>query len=86
MRPQVRFCTSSVPTLRRLCLALDLAEPAGIYATLLRLPCRLFISSSHIDLSASLQAISLQVRSAGLDRDPGWAPDFGRIIYFHFES
>jgi hypothetical protein len=33
----------------------------------------------------SLNDISLPVRLAGLDCDPGWLPDFGRVVKFHFE-
>jgi hypothetical protein len=77
--------------IERLRLALDLSSEAAdageaeIYETLLHLPGRLYVSATHIDLTTSLQHTSLRVRSAGLDRNPGWAPDFGRVIYFHFE-
>ena len=86
-----RWLTLAMPYINsRLRVALDLAEndaapDAAVCENLLHLPGRLYISSSHIDLVAPLQRISLRVRYAGLDRDPGWAPDFGRVIYFHFE-
>jgi hypothetical protein len=69
----------------RLRLALDLGADASLGETLLRLPGRLYVSRTHVDLVASLDDISLPARLAGLDRDPGWLPDFGRVIYFHFE-
>jgi hypothetical protein len=28
--------------------------------------------------------VSIAVRRAGLDRDPGWQPDLGYIVLFHF--
>jgi hypothetical protein len=28
--------------------------------------------------------LPLQIRFAGLDRDPGWVPAAGRFITFHF--
>jgi hypothetical protein len=31
-----------------------------------------------------LSAVSLPARLAGLDRDPGWMGDLGRVITFHF--
>jgi hypothetical protein len=31
-----------------------------------------------------LERISLPARRAGLDRDPGWLPDLGLIVTFHF--
>jgi len=32
----------------------------------------------------NLDVISLPLRLAGLDRDPGWVPDFGRVVRLHF--
>jgi hypothetical protein len=32
-----------------------------------------------------LSAISLPVRKAGLDSNPGWLAAFGRIVTFHFQ-
>jgi hypothetical protein len=46
---------------------------------------RLYITSTHVDLVMRMEDISLPVRMAGLDIDPGWLPDFGRVIQFHFE-
>jgi hypothetical protein len=34
---------------------------------------------------ANIDDISLVARRAGLDRDPGWLPHFGRVVLFHFE-
>ncbi len=82
-----RWLSLAVPAIKaRLLLALSLDDPDEIGETLLRVPGRIYISSSHIDLATSLQNISLRVRRAGLDRDPGWAPNFGWVIYFHFDS
>jgi hypothetical protein len=53
---------------------------------LLRQPGRLFLTSSHVDLVQPVEAIALPVRRAGLDRDPGWLPAFGRVVSFHFEG
>jgi hypothetical protein len=53
--------------------------------TMLRFHGRLFVTSTHLDLVLSLEEISLPVRMAGLDRDPGWLVDFGRVVQFHFE-
>jgi hypothetical protein len=69
----------------RLRQALSLPAEASLAQRLLKAPGRLHVTSSHVDLIASVEAISLPVRLAGLDRDPGWLPDFGRVVYFHFE-
>lgn len=74
-----------VPAVRSiLCGWLD--RPVGaLVETLLQHPGQLYLSSSHVDLVLPLNAISLPVRLAGLDRDPGWQPAFGRVILFHFD-
>jgi hypothetical protein len=46
---------------------------------------RLYVTATHVDLVMRLEDISLPVRIAGLDRNPGWLPDFGRVVLFHFE-
>lgn len=45
---------------------------------------QLYVTASHLDLVMDLNAIRLDVRMAGLDADPGWVPDLGRVIRFHF--
>jgi hypothetical protein len=42
------------------------------------------VTGTHVDAVLRLQDIDLAVRVAGLDRDPGWAPQLGRIVLFHF--
>jgi len=44
----------------------------------------LYVTSTHVDLVMAMSEISLPVRLAGLDANPGWAPEFGRVITFHF--
>lgn len=68
----------------RLRLALQLPPEASLAEHLLQVPGRLYLTSSHVDFTASLEDMSLPVRLAGLDRDPGWLPEFGRVVYFHF--
>ncbi len=43
------------------------------------------VGRTHVDLTLPMNAISLPARRAGLDRDPGWVPDLGRVVLFHFE-
>jgi hypothetical protein len=45
---------------------------------------RLDVSRTHIDLHLPLDSIRTPVRRAGLDQDPGWVPDLGRVVLFHF--
>lgn len=51
---------------------------------LLLLDSRLYLSSSHIDLVASIEHSRFKLRCAGLDQDPGWQPDYGRVVLIHF--
>ncbi|MFL5589411.1 MAG: hypothetical protein ACJ8DI_17410 [Ktedonobacteraceae bacterium] len=46
---------------------------------------QLVVGRTHVDLYMSMEEISIAVRCAGLDRDPGWVPDLARIVYLHFE-
>ncbi len=47
-------------------------------------PGKVYLTTSHVDVVMSLDHISMPVRVAGLDCNPGWVPDFGRVFYFHF--
>lgn len=47
-------------------------------------PGRVATSRTHVDLFLPLDRIRLPVRRAGLDQDPGWVPDLGHIVLFHF--
>lgn len=46
---------------------------------------RLYASRTHVDLVMDLDSVTLPVRLAGLDRDPGWRPELARVVLFHFE-
>ena len=60
------------------------SEPRATLSALLRLPCALFATATHVDVVAALDGISLPARRAGLDRDPGWVPRLGCIVQLHF--
>jgi hypothetical protein len=46
---------------------------------------RVLVTATHVDIHMALDALPLEIRLAGLDRDPGWVPAAGRFIAFHFE-
>ncbi len=48
-------------------------------------PGNLYVTSCHVDLIMTLDSISLPIRRAGMDCNPGWLADFGRVISFHFD-
>jgi len=45
----------------------------------------LYVTATHVDLVMSLNQISVPVRLAGLDANPGWVPELSRVVTFHFE-
>lgn len=53
---------------------------------LLALPARIHLTSSHLDVVTGLDQIWLPARRAGLDRNPGWLPDYGRVVLLHYED
>jgi len=51
----------------------------------LRRPARVLVTDTRIDVLSSLADLPIEVRRAGLDRDPGFIPAAGRSLRFHFE-
>ncbi len=45
---------------------------------------RLYVTATHADLVMPMNEISVPVRLAGLDANPGWVPELGRVVTFHF--
>lgn len=72
-------------TRARLRLALGLAENDDVGRALCGYRARVFVTATHMDVMFSLEELLVEIRLAGLDRDPGWIPATGRIIRFHFE-
>jgi hypothetical protein len=66
----------------RLGMALPVDDPGAF------LVCRygrIDVSPAHVEVFFSLAAHPIEIRVAGLDRDPGWVPAAGRHVAFHFE-
>jgi hypothetical protein len=59
--------------------------PAGAVELLLRHHARVAVTFVHVDIVLSLADLPIEIRLAGLDRDPGWIPAAGRIVSFHFD-
>ena len=45
----------------------------------------ILITTARLDLHLSLTDLPIEIRLAGLDRDPGWVPAAGRYIAFQFD-
>ena len=43
------------------------------------------ISPTHIDAVFDINSVSLPVRMAGLDANPGWIPALGRVVTYYFQ-
>jgi hypothetical protein len=69
----------------RLHLALGTRNARTLSRTLLERRARVFVTAAHVDVLMSLAELPVEVRFAGLDRDPGWLPAAARHIAFHFE-
>lgn len=78
-----RWLISALPEVQTY-LANRLECPEAI-AQFLTESATLYITRTHIDVCFSLEQIRLDVRLAGLDRDPGWMPELQRAIAFHYE-
>jgi hypothetical protein len=67
-------------------VARSLGEPAdaNLGPRLLRHHARVHVSAAHVDVMFDLGALPIELRLAGLDRDPGWIPAAGRIVSFHY--
>src|SRR6266481_125970 len=46
---------------------------------------RVALTLTHVDVTFALDHHPIEIRVAGLDRDPGWIPAAGRYVAFHFE-
>jgi hypothetical protein len=75
-----------LPDLRaRLILALGIDDDTDLANILLHHHARLTITATHLDVFFSLSDHPIEIRLAGLDRDPGWVPAAGRFIAFHYD-
>lgn len=69
----------------RLRRALGLGDGDDLAALLLRQQAQVMVSPSHLDVHFALAEHPIEIRVAGLDRNPGWLPAAGRFIAFHYD-
>jgi hypothetical protein len=80
-----RWVTHLADYLRaRFGLALGVPRRAAPRLAFVR-PARVLVTDTRIDVMSALADLPIEVRLAGLDRDPGHVPAAGRGLYFHFE-
>jgi hypothetical protein len=71
--------------LARLKRALGVSETERLTGMLCRQTARVAVSAAHVDVFFALDEHPIEIRLAGLDRNPGWLPAAGRFIRFHYE-
>ena len=54
-------------------------------ALLIRQRGTIVTTPAHLDVTFSLERHPIEIRLAGLDRDPGWIANSGRHVAFHFD-
>lgn len=85
--PEVRTWLSRLmPYVRaRLRAALDIGMEDDLASLVCRRFARVDATDTHVDVFFGLADLPLEIRLAGLDRDPGWVPAAGRFLAFHFD-
>jgi hypothetical protein len=66
-------------------LELPLDEPAALVPSLLACPATVVAGPTHVDVRIALDHARSAVRIAGLDANPGWVPELGRVVTFYFD-
>jgi hypothetical protein len=69
----------------RLRQALGLSEADDPGPLVCRHRARVCLTPTHLDVFFFLAELPIELRVAGLDRNPGWVPTAGRFIAFHFD-
>ncbi|HEY6190254.1 MAG TPA: hypothetical protein VIW80_21560 [Pyrinomonadaceae bacterium] len=69
----------------RLRRALGLANGDALAPLLFEHAARASVTATHLDIYFGLASLPVEIRLAGIDRDPGWVPAAGRYIAFHYE-
>ncbi|MCU0491971.1 MAG: hypothetical protein MUD01_10305, partial [Chloroflexaceae bacterium] len=78
------WLTNGLPGIRALLAQLLNAADTAAIESLLWAHGRLLVGPTHVEVVMPLDAIDLRARRVGLDRDPGWLPQVGRVVLFHF--
>ena len=69
----------------RLSRSLGLSGADGLSEMLFTKYARVEVSPARLDVFFKAADLSVEIRLAGLDRDPGWVPAAGRAIAFHYD-
>jgi hypothetical protein len=61
-------------------------DPAELLNSMLLRRATVVHDRTHVDVYFPLASATVAVRRVGFDRDPGWVPELGRVIAFHFDD
>lgn len=70
---------------KRLTAALAVTDPEALHTMVLNDIAQVETGALRVDVHFNLATHPIELRIAGLDRDPGWVPAGGRSIYFHYD-
>ena len=65
--------------------AIGADDPRQVPDRVCRHRAHIYMSASEVDVHLSLDDLPIELRAAGMDRDPGWIPAAGRSVRFHFQ-
>lgn len=75
-----------IPYVRaRLCRALSLTGTEGLASCICQHQAHIVVTATHLDIYLRLDELPIEIRLAGLDRNPGWIPAAGRFVAFRFD-
>ena len=84
--PLERWLNRLVPYVQaRLMAALGYSTEERLSTALFGHRVRVHVTETQLDVHFALADLPIEIRIAGLDRDPGWVPAAGRHIKFHYE-
>jgi len=87
--PPIRVWLSRLMPYLRARLRRALGQTESSTEDLARILCRCYgrvrVTATHLDVFFNLAELPIEIRLAGLDRDPGWVPAAGRFITFHYD-
>ena len=69
---------------KRLFQALNVETREELNAVLFERQATVSVSTTHLEVTFGLADLPIEIRLAGIDRDPGWIPAAGKYVYFHF--
>jgi hypothetical protein len=81
----LRWLNYVLPFISYLLALLTRNDTGQFDSNLLRCRGRVFVTNAHIDFCTKLDNIALPIRCAGLDVNPGWLPECGKVVLFQFE-